>query len=105
VYLINRQPVSTHRLLLKSSGFDCLHVAADETPSAIGRHQLSRTFASNTDEDLQTSSAFMVSRRAASCSSSLQPLDDVDGAAVTHRRITYEPAMAAETPESLATME
>jgi hypothetical protein len=65
VYLINRQPVSTHRRLLEAEGFDCLKVAADRQPSAIERRRLAASFAANTDEDLSTSSAFMMSRRAA----------------------------------------
>ncbi len=61
LYMLNRQPYSTHVALLKEHGFSLVGQHLHRTPSRIDRAMLAPRFAHLTDDDLTISSAFMQS--------------------------------------------
>jgi hypothetical protein len=62
-YLINREPLSTHRKLALELGFDLLAADVVATPPDLTRAQLTRRFRTLPDQDLWTSGAFLVYRK------------------------------------------
>jgi SAM-dependent methyltransferase len=62
-FLINREPLSTHRKLARDLGFDLLAADFVTTPPELTRTRLARRFRTWPDEDLRTSGAFVVYRK------------------------------------------
>lgn len=62
-YLINREPLSTHRKLAGDLGFDLLAADLVTMPPKLARGQLARRFRAWPDEDLKTAGAFLVYRK------------------------------------------
>ncbi len=58
-FLINREPLSTHRRLLAESGFTIVYEQKHPGPSGLPREQLASRFRSMSDEDLSTQSVFV----------------------------------------------
>jgi hypothetical protein len=58
-FLINREPLSTHRRLLAESGFTIAYEQKHPGPSALPREQLASRFRGMSDEDLSTQSVFV----------------------------------------------
>jgi predicted SAM-dependent methyltransferase len=58
-YLLNREPYSTHKRLLKEIGFNVVGEQTVMTASALKRNQLAERFKKLSDEDLSTSDAFI----------------------------------------------
>jgi hypothetical protein len=59
VWLINRQPYSTHVALMKEIGFKIVGEQLVKKPSKVTRHQLASQFRSIPDSDLETADAFV----------------------------------------------
>ncbi len=59
-YLLNRQPYSHHRRLLRDHGFDLVAEQTITSESSLQRSQLAPRFADLTDADLVTSGAFFL---------------------------------------------
>lgn len=62
-YFVNREPPQYHERLLDRLGFDVVRVIRGHREGGITRAQLAPRFRAISDEDLDTWSAFMVSRR------------------------------------------
>lgn len=62
-YLLNREPCSTHLKLMNDAGFDILEELRVNNLSQIQSKQLARRFSRITNDDLITSSAFLVARK------------------------------------------
>ncbi len=62
-YLINREPFSRHREIVVNSGFETLVTRHSTLEGGIPRRKLSERFEHISDEDLETSNAFMLSRK------------------------------------------
>jgi hypothetical protein len=63
-FLINREPWSTHARLLREAGFDIVLVKKVTMPSDLRRQDLAPRFRDMPDEDLTTSSAYVLATRA-----------------------------------------
>jgi SAM-dependent methyltransferase len=61
--LLNRQPLSVHLQLARSTGFDILHVDAQHNQNGLPVHSLSSRFRALAAEDLVTSGAMFVLRK------------------------------------------
>ncbi|HLS81293.1 MAG TPA: methyltransferase domain-containing protein [Steroidobacter sp.] len=59
VWLINREPYSTHQRLIKDCGFDIVAEQLVRRRCALRRRQLARRFRHLSDQDLTTSDAFI----------------------------------------------
>ena len=59
-YLINREPLSTHIDLLKSCRFKIVCILPERNTKGINRSQLAKRFKFISDEDLITSSAYII---------------------------------------------
>ncbi|MBV8755449.1 MAG: hypothetical protein JO328_21555 [Hyphomicrobiales bacterium] len=62
-YLINREPLSTHRKLARELGFDLLAADVVAAPPELTRAQLARRFRALADEDLRTAGIFVIYRK------------------------------------------
>ena len=62
-YLINRQPISVHENLVQKNNFSSLVVLKNKMPSELTRKDLAPLFKNLTDEDLETSGAYLLARR------------------------------------------
>jgi hypothetical protein len=62
-YLINREPLSTHRKLARELGFELLDTDIVAAPPDLTRAQLASRFRALPDEDLRTCGAFLVYRK------------------------------------------
>jgi len=60
-YLLNREPLSTHLKLNKDFGFKVERVLKRESDKLAKRERLAKKFEGLTDEDLITSSAYILS--------------------------------------------
>lgn len=60
-YLINREPLSTHIDLLKSCRFKIVCILPERNTKGINRSQLAKRFKFISDEDMVTSSAYIIS--------------------------------------------
>ena len=58
-HLINRKPISAHKALLESTGFQLLYQKKVNSASKYSVAQLARRFRDMTPEDLETSGAFL----------------------------------------------
>ncbi|MBN2105628.1 methyltransferase domain-containing protein [bacterium] len=58
-YLINREPHSTHLVMLKQEGFEVICDIKNTSESCLSKKQLARRFQSIADEDLTISAAFI----------------------------------------------
>ena len=63
LYLINREPLSTHINILKQIGFKIVCNKTVQTPSNITRQKLASKFKYLTDEDLITSGTFIQAKK------------------------------------------
>jgi hypothetical protein len=63
VWLINREPLSTHRELLQGLGFSERYVEVERRNDGIRRSRLARRFAGISDEDFDAASAFLILAR------------------------------------------
>jgi hypothetical protein len=64
VYAINRQPISTHRALLKRYNFPILYEKTITSNNGFKKADLARQFQNITEEDLITSGIFFVAQKA-----------------------------------------
>ena len=62
-YLINRQPYSVHRRLLREAGFELLYQQLHSLPSQLVRSDLAPRFQDLDDSDLTTSGVYLLARR------------------------------------------
>ncbi len=65
-FLLNRQPYATHLKMLREEGFTMIGDAKDSTPSGIPRGKLAPRFKSISEDDLNTSAAFVLARKTVS---------------------------------------
>jgi SAM-dependent methyltransferase len=62
-YFVGRQPLTAHLECLDAHGFDVVQLIRGKRAGGIGRHQLAPRWRGISDEDLETQSAFIVTRR------------------------------------------
>ena len=63
-FLINREPLSTHRRLLRENGFAIVHEQARWNPVGIRRDRLAGGFRHLCDEDLSTQTVYLLAVKA-----------------------------------------
>lgn len=63
VYAINRQPISTHKKLLRKNSFSVLYEMIRNADSRFKRADLAREFQNMTDDDLITSGVFFIAQK------------------------------------------
>ncbi len=62
-FLLNREPWSTHKKLLRKHGFDILHEVLEERRDGLRRKRLASTFRHLSEEDITTAGAFYAAIR------------------------------------------
>lgn len=62
-YLLNRQPPSVHRDLIRAAGFEIVHEEAVRAPSVLAGADLAPRFGQLQADDLTTSGLYLVARR------------------------------------------
>jgi SAM-dependent methyltransferase len=62
-YLINRLPLSEHQRILQEAGFEAVAQSCVASVPTLARRRLARPFRTWSDQDLATSSAFLIHRK------------------------------------------
>ncbi len=62
-YLINREPLSTHKKLLADTGFEIIHIQTVKQNSSLTTDKLAKRFQNITAQDMVTSSAFILAAK------------------------------------------